>query len=131
MPWEVVHRPEHGYIDIVLRGRLDGEDIRTLTSETIALGRTAATQSFLADASEADVTADLVDLYDVPAKQYVDEGADRLGRMAIVMPPSEETRRAIAFFESVCRNRGWNVKTFADRTEALRWLAAWDADAQA
>ena len=55
---------------------------------------------------------------------YAALDADRTSRGALVLPHPSRTGEVndALFFENVCRNRGWNVRTFPGREEALAWL---------
>jgi hypothetical protein len=49
--------------------------------------------------------------------------ADRGARAALILPPSGTAEEKDArFYETVCRNWGWNVNVFSDRNQAIRWL---------
>jgi hypothetical protein len=78
--------------------------------------------SILSDTTEANFAASLSDLYTIPTKQYVEEDADILGHLAIILSTSPKEREAAEFFQIICRSAGWCVKTFANRQLAIDWL---------
>jgi hypothetical protein len=45
-------------------------------------------------------------------------------REAVVLPLDEGAVEDFEFFETVCRNRGMDVRVFREREEALAWLIA-------
>ena len=71
----------------------------------------------LVDTKGMKLASSLMAVYDLPTKQYLEMGADKQGRVAIVPPTCPKTNEAIQFYETVCRNRGWMVRVFS---EALR-----------
>jgi hypothetical protein len=106
-----------------VQGRNRGQDLRESTSEAIALGKEQGTSRFLVDATEIELSAPTFDLYDLPA-QYEAEGADRRGCLALVLPKLPKEKKDEEFYETVCNNRGWNVRSFPKPDEAIRWLTA-------
>jgi len=111
-----------GVIELTFRGPTARDDLREATSKCIILGKQAATTKFLVDATAIDLIASLLDLYDLPAKQYEEEEADRLSCVALILPTSEEAREALRFYETACKNRGWNVQVFSEKQGAIDWL---------
>lgn len=69
-----------------------------------------------------EFAASMMDVYNLPGKQYLIEEADRSGRVAIVLPTSPKEKEVVHFYETVCKNRGWNVQAFAETQEAINWL---------
>ncbi len=69
-----------------------------------------------------EITASLIDVFNIPDKQYVEEKADRTGRVALILPSSPREKKAVNFFETVCKNRGWLVQTFLEHQDAVNWL---------
>lgn len=122
MPWTYEHNPVLQIIDVVYAGNITARDLRESTSELIALGKEKGINRFLLDTTEMKLDTNLVDLYDLPTQQYVEEKADRQGRIAVILPKSTRARKAAEFFETVCRNRGWLVQVFSERQGAVDWL---------
>ena len=122
MPFDLNHDPAEGIVEIALSRPITGEEIRRAT--TAAVSRRAA--KFLIDLNGWDVSASFVDLYNLAEKQYTDEEVDRRSRIAVLLPTSASGREAVRFYETVCRNRGWNVRVCRDRQSAVEWLAGAD-----
>ena len=49
-------------------------------------------------------------------------GIDWRFREAVLMPSLDAAAEEVAFYETACRNRGFNVRVFRERGEALAWL---------
>jgi hypothetical protein len=81
----------------------------------------------LVDATEIELTASTFDLYDLPAHQYVVDGIDHRTGVAVVQPKSRKEQEAAQFYETACVNRGWRVRLFPNRDEAIKWLMGADS----
>ena len=53
---------------------------------------------------------------------YDEVKGNRKSKIALILPPTGKIREDVIFYETVCRNRGWAVKAFDDRSEAIEWL---------
>ena len=110
-----------GVIELVLSGVVSGAELRKATSEGIALTKDLEKTRCLIDASDQEETGTILDLYDLP-DQYAEEGLDRRTRLALLMPTRDELHEITTFYGALCVNRGWQVRLFSDREEALDWL---------
>jgi hypothetical protein len=72
------------------------------------------------------LNASIFDLYELPARQYLEEGADRRSRVAVVAPAQPTEREPVQFYQLASENRGWLVELFDDRDDAVRWLLTRD-----
>lgn len=122
MPWTYNYNPTLLIAEVSYVGRTTAHDLKESTSEFIALQKETGINRFLIDTSEMEFVASIIDILNLPEKQYLEEEADRSSRVALVMPPSAKEKEAVEFYETVCKNRGWNVQTFLERKEAVRWL---------
>lgn len=122
MPWTFEHNPALQIVEVVYAGEINAHDLHESSSAFIALEKEKGINQFLVDATKMKLNASLLDVYDLPTKQYLEEKADRLGRVAIILPSCSKTQEAVQFYETVCRNRGWMVQAFSTRQEAVDWL---------
>jgi hypothetical protein len=132
MSWSYEHNPTLGVVEVVYKSEVSARDLRESTSELIELGKREGLNRFLVDAADMTLapSTSLVDAYDLPTRQYVEQGADRQCRVAIYLPDSARARDAVRFYETACVNRGWMVKVFSERQEAVKWLAQGGAGGQ-
>ncbi len=122
MPSAVEFNSKLGIVEIRYTGRVTAEEFKKTTILGFELAKTNDTNLFLIDDSELESAGALVGLYDLP-KLYEELGLERLSKGAVVMPAaSSRVAEAAQFHETVCRNRGWQVKVFTDRQEAIDWL---------
>ena len=122
MATTLTHDGSRGLIEVVLAGRTTREDLADVTSRGIALVRDTGTFDVLIDLTDLELAASLLDVYNLPARQYQDENLDRRVRLGLVMPRQPRERDAAQFYEDACVNRGWQVRSFPDRDAALAWL---------
>lgn len=122
MPWEYKSDFDKNMIEVKYTGNVTAQDLQESTSKVITLEKETGIHRILSDTTEANLAASLSDLYDIPMKQYVEEDADTLGHLAIILSTSTKEREAAEFFQIVCRSSGWQVQTFDDRQMAIDWL---------
>lgn len=129
MPYTIEHNELLGIIELTYDGCVTGTDLKESTSECIALGKRTGTTHFLVFATEKDVAASIIDIYNLPSRQYMEEGADVRSRVAVIVPSSQKSREAVRFYETACKNRGWTVQSFPERGSAIDWLIGSSASA--
>jgi hypothetical protein len=122
MAWQLEYVTAAGIIEVVFTGKTSGADLRELTSRAIALSADHTVALFLVDTTEIELTASILDLLDLPSSQYAAEGLRPGAQLALVLPKREKEKRDARFYETACLNRGWRVKSFASRREAMEWL---------
>ena len=121
MPWHAEHDPELNIIHVIYAGRLTAEDFKQGTRSVIDLANAFDTHLILIDDTRLEAAVSKLDIYEMP-QTYDDMNGTRGSRMALILPPSGQIRKDVLFYETVCRNRGWFVKSFDDRQAALDWL---------
>ena len=114
-------------IEIVHAGLTSAEDLRKTTTMAIALINERGVLDVLLDATTIDLRASLVDVYNLPAEDYEAEKLDRRACVGLVLPESKKGREFAEFYETACSNRGWNVRSFSSRDEAINWLKGGDS----
>ena len=122
MPHTVKHDPVLAIVEVTFTGSVTGADLREATTKCSTLQKQTGATRFLVDGNQWDVIASFVDIYDLPAEQYLNEEVYRESRIAVVLPTSERSLYAAQFYETACQNRGWNAKVYPDRQSALDWL---------
>ena len=122
MPWTYKQDPTLQIVEVAYLGSTTARDLKESASELIALEKEKGINRFLIYTSAMEFAASLADVYNLPSKQYLEEGADRSGCVALILPTSPKEKEAVQFYETVCQNRGWNVQAFSERQEAIDWL---------
>jgi hypothetical protein len=121
MSFTVKYNPELSIIESVLVDNLTSKDLRMHEAQSIALAMKNKANRFLSDATAATIKVSISDLYNLP-EFYQDQGLRRPVLIAVLSPTSEAGKKLVDFYETVCLNRGWTVKIFDERQEALDWL---------
>jgi hypothetical protein len=126
MSWEVSYNRALHFVEIVLVGKLDASDLEEATSEVIKLSLEKGCTDFLVDSMEQEGVRSIVDLYRLP-QTYHSKGLSQNSRAAVVLSRSPVMRKDSQFWETVCCNLGWKVKSFENRKESIEWLMARDS----
>ena len=121
MPWHVEYDQDQDTVVVVFSGDTDASDIREATIDGINLVKKHRAMSGLVDCLEQTKTGSIMQLYELPTL-YDDEGLTHRIRIAFVEPAKKELRELADFYETVCLNRGWQIRRFATREAALDWL---------
>ena len=114
-------------IEIVYTGRTTAADLTAITTKGIALTKEKDVFDVLIDVAEIELATSLIDIYNLPAKQYQAETLDHRIRISLIQPKSSKEKEAARFYETACVNRGWLVKTFPNRNDAIEWLRDGDS----
>ena len=120
MPYKVSYDPDSAFIVTVFEGKLSLEELLAEEDESIALAIENDTRKFLVDLVAYEGFISLIDLYEFP-----DRYEKKLRRpiyVAVVQPRSQEARKDVMFYETICNNRGWDIKIFANKEDAVAWL---------
>ena len=126
MTWTLKHNESPHFIHVTLFGSVSGFELRELTSAAIALLKKQGVLGAFIDLIELESVTSIIDVFDLADKQYDREGLNRNVRMAMVLPVSHSAKQAAEFYETVCVNRGWLVRSFPGRNEAIEWLKAYN-----
>ena len=121
MPWAVDHDPKLAAVRLTLSGTVSIDELRKMTEEASAVARNTGSARILVDTSVLAATIPLTDIIDL-ARFYSESGVDRRFRVAVIMPAIPELHEDMRFYETVCRNRGFDVTAFSTRDEAMAWL---------
>ena len=130
MPWAYQIKPDIHIVEVSYQGTITASELEQSTAELIALEKREGLTRFLIDVETMELasTASLFDVLNLPARQYVEEGADRSGRVAVLLSESSQARDAARFYETACLNRGWSARVFREREQAISWLRQDAAD---
>ena len=103
-------------------GKVTADEFRETAGTGLNLAKENNTKLFLIDESRWEGDVSVSDMYDL-IKFFDELGFERGGRDAIILPLSSTSGEDIArFCETICLNRGWKIKLFTDRQEAIDWL---------
>jgi hypothetical protein len=121
MTWNVKYDSELKLVQCTVVGPNTADQINASVLETISLAKRKATNLLLLDCSKLERALSTLDVYQMP-RFYVDIKINRRNKVAVILPVQQQAREDVHFYETVCRNQGWNVKAFQGRQAALDWL---------
>lgn len=110
-----------GIVRLIVSGPLALADYRRLTEEALQLARSKNVELFLVDDQQTKNRASTLELFSLPA-MYEELGVPRSSKVAIVVAQDTRFEPDLRFFETVCVNRGWNVRVFTAERQAIEWL---------
>ena len=122
MTWSVEREPTQGWVVMHFDGALTRQDCARATRRAVEMMNPGVPQAFFVDVSAAHCTLGAGDIYAIPA-MWSHAAVHRGSALAMLVDPALSDRRDTEFFENTCRNRGWNVRVFADRADASDWLS--------
>ena len=114
-------RPAHEVIEVVLDSEVDERETLALMLQVLEFLRTTDVWSLLCDFTEATQRAtipqvmalvELLPQLDLPTNL----------RQAILRPHDLNGGMIVDLWEAACNNRGFTVKVFRNRADALAWL---------
>jgi hypothetical protein len=124
MSWTVEYDSELGIVAGRYVGQVTDDNFREATAKAIALAKANNTNRFLIDDSQYECGATVLGLYELP-NLHEELEADRGLRGGLVLPSSgPEQLKDARFYETVCQNRGWNIRVFSKRERAIEWLTS-------
>jgi hypothetical protein len=121
MPYHIDYWEDEKIIMIKDTGESFYNDFVQQSKEALALARSKNARLFFSDCILLENKASIFDIYNLP-KVYDEIGASRLNRLALLIKADSPDAAVFRFYETACRNRGWNVKVFTNYDEAMAWL---------
>lgn len=123
MVWKVEYDDKLQIVVLTYSGKTKGEDIKEAAAARIAMGKEKGVTNYLIDTRKiATEGSSTFDIFTLPSKMYPDKRVESRSRIAVIIPELPTEREMVQFYEDVCFNRGWMVKTFQDHDSALKWL---------
>jgi hypothetical protein len=123
MPWKVTVHPELPVVETRYEGVLTQAELSDAIRETLAQGRVNNTALFLGDCTALAGGHSAVDLYFL-ADAVVASGVSHTLKEALLLPELPGSAENVRFWETTCYNRGFRVRIFQERAQALAWLMA-------
>jgi hypothetical protein len=125
MPWDVRYIEESNVVETRYSGRLTTDELHEVVVATFELAKARRTHMYLGDCSELGAPDSLLDIYSL-VKFYETLPVDPGAKEALVLPATQAVQDDLGFYETVAQNRGFNVRLFTEREQALAWLTGRD-----
>jgi len=123
MPWFYQDNPALSTVEVYFTGEITSHDLQEATARSITIEKEGGRNRFLIDTSKMEFIASYADLFDLPA-QYQKENINPNVCIAVILSTSSREKDAAEFYKNICRNCGWQVRTFSERQKAIEWLLA-------
>lgn len=121
MSWTVEYDADRGLITVTNVGKMSREAYHDEIARCKALSDEHNVKRFLVDDTQLEPSLKLMEIYDFP-DLYAKMGVSHDSRIAVVAQPTEAKKHKFDFFQTICQNRGFNVKLFLDKDAALTWV---------
>lgn len=121
MPYTIKFLEDKKIVIIENIGTISSEEFEKQSIEALELGKNKNTSWFLADSTQIAGKITTLELLDFP-NMYERIGAPKTTKLAVVIPEDSIVQENIKFLETVCLNRGWQVKIFETKDLAVEWL---------
>jgi hypothetical protein len=114
---------EAGVVEMVFAGDAGAEEVDAAVGEAGAVGAENLTNRFLVDVRQQMPGGKAFDILAL-GEFLASLPTGLIEREAILLPEDQAAAEEMQFFETVCRNRGLDVRVFHERDDALGWLTA-------
>ena len=97
------------------------QDIIDSTKQAVSLANEKGTNLYLADCTSLTRGRSVVEIYsfgDIYTELHIPRGS----RQAVILSTNKQIESNSRFYETATRNKGYDVKVFNDRIEAIAWL---------
>jgi len=121
MRWEFLYHPQQQYLEAKVSGELTDEGLTRMASERWVILQKLGWHKILFNFMDAVNSLGIFEIYARPEKTE-GVGIPRVNHTAAWVPTGELDK--YGFMETVYRNRGYDLRIFATREEAIRYLAA-------
>jgi len=123
MPWSVKYDQRTKIVEVIYSGTVTQEELKNAIIERLRIQNQHKSFFVLIDCSQVERNAGgILDVHDIPEKIYEIEKVNRRTCHALALSKYPNARKASFHYETVCNNRGWRVKIFENREDAVGWL---------
>ena len=97
------------------------QDIIDSAKQAVSLANEKGTNLYLADCTKLTRGRSVIEIYGI-GDIYIGMNIPHGIRQAVILPTHKEIESNFRFYETATRNKGYDVKVFSDRIEAIAWL---------
>jgi hypothetical protein len=118
---KVTYIEEHRIVETCYVGTPLMEELQTIALETLAVAKQKETLRLLGNCHEMAQGCSEMDIYSL-IKFFESLSIDQRIKEAMLLSPLQKGRVDMDLYETMARNRGYNVRVFFDRESAIQWL---------
>ena len=123
MSWSVKYDQTTKIVEVIYSGTVTQEELKNSVIERLRIQNEYKSFFVLIDCSHVERNSGgILDVHDLPDKIYENEKINRRTCHALALSKYPNARKASFHYETVCINRGWRVKLFETREDAVGWL---------
>ena len=124
MAWRIEFEETRRVICLTFAGHVSNEDVRDSSIAVISMIGERSTRNIMTDFTDVtQIDISVEGVFELP-NGYKALGLGGRFREAIVSPKQSSVREKVEFYETVCVNRGNEVRIFELRAPAMDWLAS-------
>lgn len=121
MAIQVHYIEEFNLVESVFGEEYTLQEVKDSTSEGLVIATEKGTNRFLVDLSNMTHSRSILDVYSI-GDMFSSMDIKRGIRQAVILSKKTSAQKNTFFYETALRNRGFDVKVFKDRIEAIAWL---------
>ena len=122
MPYTIGFLEAENMVAIENTGNLTYKECFKQCQDAMELGQLHHTNLFFADCTNLVVQPNIVEVFDFFPATYEKLGVPKTIKLACLISGDAVTAKELAFYETICRNRGWQIRLFKDRSTAMQWI---------
>lgn len=123
--WRIEYHDDIDVVETIYASEVNGEIALSSSAARIETGNRVGSNRFLINGRAIQTAEDsTAAIFERMTETYHTQNTDPDSRFAVVNPMTEDGRWFAKFFEDVGVSRGWNVRRFETREDALAWLTA-------
>jgi len=121
MPYKIETGSEPERIEIKYTGTVSDSEYKSAIAEFIKFNSEKRCLLVLTNLLEMKVTPSILNVYD-SINMFEKMGIDTRTSEALIIPRNKFVEDNVKFYENACQNRGYNVRIFYNREDAITWL---------
>ena len=121
MPCKVTYIEKHCIVETYYVGTPSIEEVLKIALETLTVAKQKETLRLLGNCLEMAQGGSELDIYSL-IKFFESLSIDHRIKEAMLLSPLQKGRVDMDLYETMARNRGYNVRIFFDRESAIQWL---------
>lgn len=121
MPYFISKDLKPDRIEMKYSGTVSAEEYKDALIEFVKFQKEHNIMLVLTDLSDMVITPSILNVYDA-INMFETLGIDKRTTEALIIPENKFALENVKFYENACQNRGFNVKLFTNRDDALKWL---------
>lgn len=121
MPVKLEFSDAPNRIEVTYSGTITESDYRKAIIDFVNFNSEKKCLLVLTDLRDMVVTPSILNVYD-SINLFEKMGIDKKTSEALIMPENKFAADNIKFYETACQNRGYNVKIFYNKEDAINWL---------